>query len=125
MWRAVRRWLFPVWCIGCGAMDTALCATCTAIREPVAVRIGELNVAAAAAYDGHVRAAVLAMKRGERAYLDPLAHLLATRLPPGATVVPVVTTRRRAAERGFDQARELATGARCARQRRLGRRRSA
>ena len=67
-----------------------------------------LYVEAAAAYEGHVRAAVLAMKRGERAYLDPLAALLAPRLPDAAVLVPVVTTRRRANARGFDQAHELA-----------------
>jgi len=55
-----------------------------------------------------VRAALLAMKRGERAYLGPLAALLGPLLPAGAVLVPVPTTRRRAAERGFDQAVELA-----------------
>jgi len=55
-----------------------------------------------------VREAILALKRGERAYLDPLAALLAPLVPAGAVLVAVPTTRRRAAERGFDQARELA-----------------
>lgn len=67
-----------------------------------------MSVRAAADYSGCVRAAILAIKRGERAYLDPLAALLAPLVPPGTTLIPVVTTRRRAAERGFDQARELA-----------------
>jgi predicted amidophosphoribosyltransferase len=48
------------------------------------------------------------MKRGERAYLEPLARLLAPLVAAGSVVIPVPTTRRRAAERGFDQARELA-----------------
>jgi predicted amidophosphoribosyltransferase len=65
-------------------------------------------VHAASEYAGAVREAILAMKRGERAYLDPLAALLAPLIAPGCIIVPASTTRRRAAERGFDQARELA-----------------
>jgi predicted amidophosphoribosyltransferase len=65
-------------------------------------------VRAAGDYSGPLRDAILGLKRGERAYLDPLAALLAPLVPPGTAVVPVTTTRRRAAERGFDQARELA-----------------
>jgi len=89
-------------------MDVALCAACAARATPVVLAAGDLMVYAAGAYDGDLRAAILAVKRGERAYLDPLAALLACALPPGAILVPAVTTRRRAAERGFDQARELA-----------------
>ncbi len=72
------------------------------------IALDGLTVRAASEYDGAVRDAILALKRGERAYLDPLAALLAPLVPAGAVVVPVCTTRRRAAERGFDQARELA-----------------
>lgn len=67
-----------------------------------------LAVRAAADYAGALREAILALKRGERAYLDPLAALLAPLVPLGSVLVPVTTTPRRAAERGFDQARELA-----------------
>lgn len=67
-----------------------------------------IAVRAAGAYAGPLREAILATKRGERAYLDPLAGLLATHVAAGASIVPLVTTRARAAERGFDQARELA-----------------
>lgn len=48
------------------------------------------------------------MKRGRRDVLDPLAALVAQLVPASAVLVPAVTLRRRAAERGFDQARELA-----------------
>jgi predicted amidophosphoribosyltransferase len=65
-------------------------------------------VHAASSYDGLIRDAILALKRGERAYLDPLAALMSPLVPFGVAVVPLTTTRRRAAERGFDQARELA-----------------
>jgi predicted amidophosphoribosyltransferase len=67
-----------------------------------------MTVWAASDYGGAVRDAIIALKRGERAYLDPLAALLAPLVHPGTSIVPVTTTRRRAAERGFDQARELA-----------------
>lgn len=64
---------------------------------------------AAGDYGGVLRDAILAVKRGERACLTPLAALLAPLVPEGRVLVPVVTTRGRAAERGFDQARELAS----------------
>ncbi len=70
-----------------------------------------LYVEAAGVYEGELRAAVLALKRGERTYLDPLARLIAARLPGAVALVPAVTTRRRANVRGFDQARELAVRA--------------
>jgi len=90
-------------------METPLCERCTADLRPVALMAGNaLYVEAAGAYDGRLREAVLALKRGERAYLDPLARLVAARLPGAVELVPAVTTRRRANGRGFDQARELA-----------------
>jgi predicted amidophosphoribosyltransferase len=109
VWDVVRAWLFPVWCIGCGADGTGLCAPCAgAVWAPETHVASGLPVRTAAEYGGVLRAAILALKRGERAYLDPLAELLAPLVPAGAAVVPVPTTRRRAAERGFDQARALA-----------------
>jgi predicted amidophosphoribosyltransferase len=89
-------------------MDVAFCPACAARPTPRIVAAGDLIIYAAGAYEGDLRAAILALKRGERAYLGPLAGMLARALPPGAILVPAVTTRRRAAERGFDQARELA-----------------
>jgi len=108
MWAAIRPWLFPVWCIGCGAPEVGLCVACAGAARPVTAWVDGLTVWAASDYAGPVRAAVLATKRGERAYLDPLAGLLAPLVACGSVVVPLVTTRGRAAERGFDQARELA-----------------
>lgn len=63
---------------------------------------------AASEYGGPVREAILALKRGERAYLRPLAALLAPLVAPGTAIVPAPTTRRRSAERGFDQSCALA-----------------
>ena len=59
-------------------------------------------------YDGALRRAVVAMKRGERDPLDVLADLLAARAPLHETLVPLATTRERAAQRGFDQSVQLA-----------------
>lgn len=108
MWAAIRPWLFPVWCAGCGAPDTGLCAACAAGARSRRVALDGLTVHAAGEYAGCVRDAILALKRGERACLDPLAALAAPFVPHGSLLVPVTTTRRRAAARGFDQARELA-----------------
>ncbi len=52
--------------------------------------------------------AIVAVKSGERAYLDPFAALLAGVVPAGVTLVPLPTSRRRRAARGFDLAVELA-----------------
>jgi predicted amidophosphoribosyltransferase len=108
MWESIRAWLFPVWCIGCCALETGLCETCAGAARTATITLGGLTVRAASEYAGPVRAAILAVKRGERAYLDPLAALLAPLVPVGSVLVPLTTTRRRSAERGFDQARELA-----------------
>ena len=108
MWVHVRAWLFPVWCIGCGKPDVALCGECAPLAAPQKHVRDELTVHAAYAYAGIVREAIVAMKRGERAYLDALGALVAPAVERGCVLVPVPTTRRRIAERGFDQTRELA-----------------
>jgi predicted amidophosphoribosyltransferase len=108
VWHAVRSWLFPVWCVGCGAPDIGLCAACAGPGEAVRLPFDDLMIHAAGDYAGPLREAILAVKRGERACLDPLAALLAPLVPVGTALVPVATTPRRARQRGFDQARELA-----------------
>ena len=65
---------------------------------------GPAPLPAPASYAGASRGRSSRLKRGERALLDPLAALLAPLVPAGAVLVPLVTPRRRAAERGFDQA---------------------
>jgi predicted amidophosphoribosyltransferase len=109
VWTALRPWLFPVWCLACDRPGTALCASCAeAASSPFVTAAFGLEVQATAAYAGPIAAAIVALKRGERAYLDPLAGRLAALVRPGAVLVPAVTVRRRAAERGFDQACVLA-----------------
>jgi predicted amidophosphoribosyltransferase len=108
VWHAIRPWLFPVWCIGCGEPEIGLCAPCAASAYASCFDVDGIAVRAAGDYGGVLRDAILAVKRGERACLAPLAALLAPLVPNGTVLVPVVTTPGRAAERGFDQARELA-----------------
>jgi predicted amidophosphoribosyltransferase len=105
----VRRWLFPVACLGCGEPETALCVRCAPGPEAI-VRgaLGDLPLVALAPYDGLWRRAIVAFKGGERAYAPAFGALLRARCPLEAAVVPVTTTRRRRAARGFDQAVELA-----------------
>jgi predicted amidophosphoribosyltransferase len=111
----LRTWLFPPACAGCDALGPGLCAACA--PGPVAALAFEVDGVPAFAlgpYEGALRRAVVALKHGERDPLDALAALL-ERAPVAGALVPVPTTRRRAAERGFDQSAELA--------RRLGARR--
>jgi predicted amidophosphoribosyltransferase len=70
--------------------------------------LGGLHVDAIAPYEGLWRRAIVAFKSGERAYAAAFAEVMQARAPARAVVVPVTTTRRRAAARGFDQAVELA-----------------
>ena len=97
-----------MWCVGCRAPEVALCAACAATAEPLAATLAGIPLRAAGTYEGSLREAILAVKRGERGCLDPLAALLAPLVLEGTAIVPVRTTRRRAAQRGFDQAVELA-----------------
>jgi predicted amidophosphoribosyltransferase len=109
MWRIICRWLFPVSCLGCGAIDVALCATCAPFRgEATGFVVAGVSGIAVGAYDGILRRAIVAMKRGERAYLDAFAPLLARHIPAGAILVPLPTSVHRRNTRGFDQGVELA-----------------
>jgi predicted amidophosphoribosyltransferase len=112
----LRTWLFPSVCAGCDAPGPALCATCApAPRDVIAFAIEGVPAFALSSYAGALRRAVVAMKHGERAPLDACADLLAARAPLDGTVIPLPTTRTRAAERGFDQSVEIArrVAARC------------
>jgi predicted amidophosphoribosyltransferase len=105
----LRSWLFPPPCAACDAPGPALCAACApAPRDAVAFVLDGVPAFALGAYEGALRRAVVAMKHGERDPLDALAELLAASAPLHGALVPLPTTRRRAAERGFDQSVELA-----------------
>ena len=104
-----RQWLFPAACAACDAPGPALCERCApAPRDAIAFALGGIPAFALGAYDGALRQAVVAMKRGERDPLEVFAELLAARAPLDGVVVPLPTSRARRAERGFDQSVELA-----------------
>jgi predicted amidophosphoribosyltransferase len=85
-----------------------VCANCAPLpAERIVDVVGGVRLVAAGSYDGLLRRAIVAMKRGERDYLEPLAALLADLIAPGAAVVALPTSRRRRNDRGFDQGIEL------------------
>jgi len=104
----LRTWLFAPACVACDAPGPALCASCApAPLDAQAFDLDGVPAFALGAYDGALRRAIVALKHGARDPLDAFAALLAV-APVAGVLVPVPTTRRRAAERGFDQSAELA-----------------
>jgi predicted amidophosphoribosyltransferase len=104
----LRAWLFPPACVACDAPGPGLCAACApGPGAALAFDIDGVPAFALGPYEGALRRAVVALKHGERDPLDALAALL-ERAPVDGVLVPVPTTRRRAAERGFDQSVQLA-----------------
>ncbi len=113
--------IFPAACAGCGAAGSPLCRCCLPSPEAAThFRIGRLAVGALGEYEGALRRAVLAFKHGRRDVGEALAAELANRFSrvsnallaspswDGFILVPVPTTARRRAERGFDQSVLLA-----------------
>ena len=113
--------LFPPQCAGCNALGSGLCFACApAAGEPVRVRLRLMSVTAYGAYEGALRAAVLALKDGRRDVAEALADRIAPLLPSGTILVPIPTTAKRERVRGIDGVRLVAqraadrTGARLA-----------
>jgi predicted amidophosphoribosyltransferase len=107
----VRAWLFPPACVGCDAPGPALCRNCEPYpSDAVDFSLDGIPAFALGLYEGALREAVVAMKRGERDPLAAFVALLAARAPlaRAGSLVPVPTTRSRSAQRGFDQSVELA-----------------
>ena len=105
--------LFPAACAGCGGCDGVLCPGCLPSGRAIQrFSLGSLPVAALGPYDGSLRGAILAFKRGRRdvglVLAEALARHLVSMLATGCVLVPVPTTAARRAERGFDQAVLLA-----------------
>jgi predicted amidophosphoribosyltransferase len=104
----LRAWIFPPACAACDRPGPAFCARCApAPNDALSFSLDRMAGFALGSYDGALRTAVVAMKRGERDPLEAFAALL-DRAPLAGTLVPLPTTRRRAAERGFDQSVALA-----------------
>ena len=104
--------LFPRLCVGCERERSALCGACRpSPREARVLPVAGLKVVAVGRYAGPLRRAIIAFKRGRRDAGEALAELLGERagaLPARTIFVPVPTTARRRAERGFDQSVVLA-----------------
>ncbi len=116
VWKRIAAWVFPVSCIGCSRAESALCPACApAPADRIADIVGNVGLAAAGEYTGTLRHAIVAMKRGERAYLEPFGMLIARLIVADVALIPLPTTGRRRAARGFDQAVELARRAGAAR----------
>jgi predicted amidophosphoribosyltransferase len=104
----IRTWLFPPACIGCEVAGSALCAACApGPHAALAFEVDGVPAFALGPYDGALRRAIIALKHGARDPLDAFAALL-EHAPAEGTLVPLPTTRGRAAARGFDQSVVLA-----------------
>lgn len=115
--------VLPRDCAGCRAPGLTLCRACAAAlgsprrHRPDPCPAGLPPLVAAAAYDGAVRAALLAHKeRGRLGLAGPLGAALARAVrgldpPPGAVLVPVPSSPAAVRERGQDHARRLAAAA--------------
>ncbi len=106
--------VFPDRCAACGRAGGLLCPTCRAALRPYpseAPTPGLDGMTVAWLYDGTIRHAVHAMKyRRRRRVADALGDALAASvpMPPADALVPVPLHAGRMAERGFNQAEELA-----------------
>ena len=105
----VRTLLFPPACAACDTPGPALCAACApSPRDLQSFSLDGVPGFALGLYEGALRRAIVAMKHGERDPLDAFADMLAARATIDGVLVPLPTSRRRAAERGFDQGVEIA-----------------
>ncbi|MGB6643746.1 MAG: double zinc ribbon domain-containing protein, partial [Candidatus Cybelea sp.] len=76
-WRQLLDLVFPPQCAGCNALGAGLCDACTPHAEPIRVRLPTLCVTAFGAYEGSLRAAVLALKDGRRDVAEALGEMVA------------------------------------------------
>src|SRR5579862_24936 len=96
MWAALLDFVFPAQCAGCSVLGSGLCEECAPARAvAVRVRLPALSIVAYGAYEGVLRAAVLALKDGRRDVARALGERIAPLLVPGSLLVPVPTTARR------------------------------
>jgi predicted amidophosphoribosyltransferase len=100
-WRPLLDLLFPPQCASCNALGSGLCDAC-ARSESIVVRFPALRVRAFGAYEGGLRAAVLALKDGRRDVAESLGRRVARLVESGSVLVPIPTTRRRRRVRGIE-----------------------
>ncbi len=101
-WRQVLDLLFPSQCACCNALGAGLCDACAPHADPIRVRFPTLCVTAFGAYEGSLRAAVLALKDGRRDVAEALGRMVACLVERDALLVPIPTTARRRRVRGID-----------------------
>ena len=106
--------VFPDRCAACGGAGGLLCPNCVARLQPYPLETptpGLDSMHVGWIYDQTVRQAIHTLKyRRRRRMAEALGDALATRLaaPPADALVPVPLHAGRLAERGFNQAEELA-----------------
>jgi ComF family protein len=101
--------VFPRSCVGCDRDDVLFCTACAAsVVCENKILLDGLPIRSCAPYAGTLRAAITEFKHGRRAFAHDLAALIVPFVDASMTLVPVPTTRRRRAERGFDQTIVLA-----------------
>ncbi|MFJ1568545.1 ComF family protein [Streptomyces erythrochromogenes] len=127
-WQELAGLVLPVDCAGCGAVRVLVCADCRGALSGAAAGLvrpsprpeGLPVVQAAAAYEGAVRAVLLAHKeRGALPLAGVLGAALAAAVLAGGTgpgpgevaLVPVPSARRQVRARGHDPARRIALAA--------------
>lgn len=101
-WQSVWDFVFTPQCGGCGAAGSGLCTRCLPPESRIEKQFSTLHVRALGAYDGALRRAVLALKRGRRDVARAFAERLEPLVCAGVAIVPVPTTAARRRERGFD-----------------------
>jgi predicted amidophosphoribosyltransferase len=109
--RPLLDFIFPPQCASCNVLGSGLCSACRPRERIIAIRFPSLRVRAVAAYEGSLRAAVLALKDGRRDVAEALGRLAAPLVPSDSMLVPVPTTAKRRRVRGLDG---VALTARCA-----------
>ncbi|MBC5828947.1 MAG: ComF family protein [Candidatus Eremiobacteraeota bacterium] len=113
MFGAVLDFMFPPQCGGCDTTGSGLCERCEPPLPAVRFATETLSGRAVGRYEGNFRRAMLAFKDGRRDVGIALGRLLRERLEISSPLVPVPTTGRRAAERGFDGSVLLAAQTDC------------
>ena len=104
MWTHLRALLFPRACIGCDRDDLLLCGECArAAGDSRRVTLAGLEAFSCRPYAGALKAAIAEFKSGRRGFALDLAALASPYVDETVTLVPIPTTRRRIATRGFDQ----------------------
>lgn len=109
--------LVPPRCAGCGLAGSWFCPDCRDASDPITRRLGALALVAAGAHEGPLRDAIHRLKYGnEPGLAAELGALVAARVAADLArgvrldaLVPVRLHPRRERERGYDQARALAT----------------